>query len=476
MTKAGFTISLIHTNDLHSHLEQHSRIARYISNVRCEADPEGLLVFDCGDFLDRARMETEGSQAAVNREALELIGYDAAAFGNNEGLSYTIEELDDLFSGMAVPIVCANMKLAITDQRPSWMSPSVRLERRGVRIGVIGLTAPYTSYYELLGWEVADPMEALEEEVNRLRPDVDVLILLSHLGIRMDERIAETFPGIDLILGGHTHHLLEKPLRVGNTAICAASKYGNYVGRLELRFDDSCRLTAIDGGAIPTDDWPSDESFDRLVAKHREQAVQAMSKPIARLKAPLSLRYDRESALPTLLAAAVRRATGAQIGLVNAGQLLDSLPEGEVTEGDVHAICPSPINPCTTELTGDQLLQALEESLLPERQQLEIRGFGFRGRVLGTLCLDGMEVTADLSSPPFAKVLKATVGGEPLVRERSYLVGTLDMFTFGAGYIGLKEGRNVNYFLPDYIRDLLSMALSDEMLVEQANISRWTYL
>ncbi|MFC5468381.1 bifunctional metallophosphatase/5'-nucleotidase [Cohnella suwonensis] len=475
MTKAGFTISLIHTNDLHSHLEQHSRIARYISDARREVGPEGLVVVDCGDFLDRARMETEGSKAAVNVETLEAIGYDAAALGNNEGLSYTTGELDALFGGSRVPIVCANMKLKKTGERPAWMKPSVRLERMGVRIGIIGLTAPFTSYYELLGWEVAEPMEALMEETARLRPEVDMLILLSHLGIRADELIAETVPGIDLILGGHTHHLLEKPLRVGNAAICAAGKFGDYVGTLELRFDGESRLTAIDGGSVPTSDWPSDERFDRLVERHREQARNAMNRPIATLKEPLSLRYDRESALPTLLAAAVRRATGAEIGLVNAGQLLRGLPEGEVTELTVHAICPSPINPCSIELKGRQILNSLEESLLPELQQLEIRGFGFRGRVLGTLCMDGLEATANLSSPPFGKVAKATVNGEPIDPERSYTVGTLDMFTFGAGYVGLKEGRNVRYFLPAFIRDLLSESLNDERLAEEANCPRWTY-
>jgi 5'-nucleotidase len=475
MTEPNVTLTLLHTNDLHSHFEETSRIAGYVGRARNRLDHDKLLVLDCGDFLDRARLETEGSQGAVNRAVLEHIGFDAVMLGNNEGLSYTLEQLDVLFRDMQIPIVCANMVLSETGRTPCWMVPRLKLVRAGIRIGIIGVTVPFNDYYKLLGWDARDPIDVLKDEAGRLRPEVDVLIVLSHLGIRQDERIAATIDGIDIILGGHTHHLLEVPLIIGNTAICAAGKFGNHIGHLELTFDRDKKLLKVTGRSLATDDYPRQPEMDNLVEAYREQAKLLMNREVADLAEPLDCRNDKESPLPTLLAIAVRRITGAEIGLVNSGQFLQGLSSGKVTEMTVHTICPSPINPCLIKLRGAFILRSLEESLLSDFQELEIRGFGFRGRVLGMLCLDGLEVKADLSQAPYHRVKEVRVNGELLDETRIYSVGTLDMFTFGVGYVGLKEGQDIRYFLPEFIRNALSHALNEEQWIKESRFPRWSF-
>ncbi len=79
---------------------------------------------------------------------------------------------------------------------------------------LIGVTAYFTEYYRLLGWDIQEPLQVTEQLVRKLRPEVDVLIVMSHLGLRLDERMAQEIPGIDVILGGHTHHLLEEAQRM----------------------------------------------------------------------------------------------------------------------------------------------------------------------------------------------------------------------------------------------------------------------
>ncbi|MDG0790257.1 5'-nucleotidase C-terminal domain-containing protein [Cohnella ginsengisoli] len=118
--------------------------------------------------------------------------------------------------------------------------------------------------------------------------------------------------------------------------------------------------------------------------------------------------------------------------------------------------------------------QAFEESLLPEFIGLAFHGFGFRGKVLGRLCTDGAEVVFDPAAPPYSRVIGVRVNGEPLDEARAYTVGTLDMFTFGIGYVGLKQGRVVRYFLPEFIRDLLAEALVDHRAVADCLRPRWT--
>jgi 5'-nucleotidase len=459
------TLTLLHTNDIHSHFEESAKIAEYVAQVRRKVPAEQLMLVDCGDFLDRVRIETEGTQGAANRAVLEAIGYEAVTIGNNEGLTYTPDELDALFDGMPVPVVCANMIYQGSEQRPAWMVPALTIEKSGVRIGYIGLTAAFNDYYRLLGWNALDPFETAKHWVEKLRKQVDVLVVLSHLGIRHDEKLARTVEGIDVILGGHTHHLLETPLRIGRTTIAAAGKFGHHIGRLELRYSHHTGELQISGGCDSVDHLPEHTGVSRLVDSFREQAKKVMSRPVALLSEPLALDPYMESPLATLLACAARQTTSAEIGLVNAGQLLEGLPAGPVTEETIHAICPSPINLCTMTLQGGQILRALEESLLPEFYKLEIRGFGFRGRMLGTLCFDGMKIMADLGRSPYDKIVEVVVNGEPLDVKRDYRVGTLDMFTFGAGYVGLKEGRDVRYLLPAFIRDVLADALNDPPLV-----------
>lgn len=472
MIENKVTLTLLHTNDLHSHLEEASRIAGYIAEIRAAQSQDKLILLDCGDFLDRVRPETEGTSGAVNRAILETIGYDAVLMGNNEGLSYSPEELDELFRDMPIPVVCANMVLKETGKCPEWMIPTKTIERSGIRIGLIGLTAPFSDYYELLGWDALNPLSIIKDEVKRLRKEVDLLILLSHLGLRQDEQIAQTVEGIDIILGGHTHHLLEVPLIIGQTTICAAGKFGNYIGRLELSFDSMHKLTGIAGGSISTEAFPTYSELDTLIAEYRSQAKRKMNRQVAFLVKPLEWQSDSESPLSTLLASAVRRKTAAEIGIVNSGQLLQGLQAGAITEELIHAICPSPINLCRVTLSGSQIIRSLEESLLPEFHELEIRGFGFRGKVLGVLCLDGMEISIDLAAAPYQRIKDAYINGDKLDESRMYSVGTLDMFSFGVGYVGLKEGQDIRYFLPEYLRDVLTDALNHEDWVEDSRRPR----
>jgi 2',3'-cyclic-nucleotide 2'-phosphodiesterase (5'-nucleotidase family) len=466
-------VTLLHTNDIHSDLEAAARIARYVKQIRNHVPRSQLLVLDCGDFLDRSRMETEGTLGGVNRRLLQEIGYDALTIGNNEGLTLSHAQLNEYGERLGIPVVCANFRPLKPDDRAGWLVPSLQVHKAGLNIGLIGLTAPFNDYYELLGWHASDPFEAAAAETARLRSQgADIIIVMSHLGLRQDERLAASVDGIDLILGAHTHHLLEKPMRIGRTAMSAAGKFGRHIGHLTLsaqRRDPSDRQTvSIQGGCLPTEQWEPDDAALAIIAEEYREAKRRMSRVVTVLDEPLGWSAEEESPLSVLLASVVRRRSGAEIGLVNAGQFLDGLPAGEITLETIHALCPSPINCCRMLLTGKEIMRAMEESLLPDFYGFSFQGFGFRGKVMGTLCFDGLEAEVDLNRQPYHRIVSITVNGEPMDPDREYLVGTLDMFTFGVGHTGLKEGRDIRYLLPELIRELLCDALSDRQMIEQA--------
>src|SRR5690606_35812861 len=152
--------------------------------------------------------------------------------------------------------------------------------------------------------------------------------------------------GIDLILGGHTHHLLERPEREGQTWIAATGSLGKYVGDITLGYHFStAEVTLEQGCCIPTDEFEADDHVAGLIESYRLLGSSVLEQPVAHLRQSCPINWYAESKLGNLLASGIRRWTAADIGLVNAGQLLGGLEAGLVTEAQLLTLCPSPINP-----------------------------------------------------------------------------------------------------------------------------------
>lgn len=144
-----------------------------------------------------------------------------------------------------------------------------------------------------------------------------------------------------------------------------------------------------------------------------------------------------------------------------------------MTKATMLGLCPSPINPCKMNIRGSFIRQALEESLLESFIHMAIKGFGFRGKVLGALCVDGMEIHYDPQAPDYGKLTQVFIQGKPLQDDDFYTIATIDMFTFGVGYMSLKEGTDIEYYLPEFIRDLLTVKLNDQDAVHSSFVPRW---
>lgn len=467
------SLTILYTNDLHSHFDVMPRISAMVEEQRQQPNTDVLLL-DIGDHMDRAFLETEGTMGKVNVDVLNLMRYDAITIGNNEGLTFTPHQLETVYRRLNCPVVCGNIKEKENNHIPDYMKPEVIIHKGNLRIGLIGATVPYTLFYDLLGIEATDPINTIASSVQRLRSQVDLIIVMSHMGLPFDQTLAETVEGIDVILGGHTHHLLEEPLYINNTAISAAGKFGRYMGRIVL--DQPMRGDALkitEARCIPVEEGSIDEKVKNCIDSHHKQAEISMGKSIAVIPNRLPIDYKEESAFGNLLAQAVRRCTGSEISIINSGQLLEELPAGDISEMMLHARCPSPINACKMTLLGKEIKLALEQSLLVEYYEKEIYGYGFRGKVLGGICADGIEIMYNPVLPDYHKILQIIVQGVPLQLEQQYSVGTLDMFTFGIGYEGLQVGEDKVYYLPQFLRDLLKQELQTPHAVKNSTLKRW---
>ncbi|WP_144940197.1 bifunctional UDP-sugar hydrolase/5'-nucleotidase [Paenibacillus sp. 32O-W] len=466
---------VLHTNDIHSHFEQMPKIATAIRQLKQSHPLDPVITVDIGDHMDRMRVETDGTEGQANVEVMNATGYNLAVPGNNEGLTFTMQQLEAAYSSKAkFDVLASNMGMMPSGRLPYWLKPYQIRDWFGVKVAFLGVTAYYPDFYQLLDWKLDDPLPNVARWVERLKEEADSIIVLSHLGLTNDRRMAEQISGIDLILGAHTHHLLEEPLLVENTYIGAAGKFGQYVGEMELTYDTSLKkLERVEGRVIEVDSYEEAGDVVEIIERCREQGKAYLSTTITSLDRPLTIAWRQESGLGNLLASGVRRWVDAEVGIINAGQLLGGLEEGPVTKLRLLQVCPSPINPCKFWLRGDHLALALEQSLLDEFIDKEIRGFGFRGKVLGMLCLDGIDVDYDAAAPSYHKIRQIYINGLPLEPERHYLVGSLDMFTFGVGYLSLSKGTGTEYYLPEFLREVLEHQLSIGIDWDSFSASHW---
>ncbi len=121
--------------------------------------------------------------------------------------------------------------------------------------------------------------------------------------------------------------------------------------------------------------------------------------------------------------------------------------------------------------------ELLEESLLPEKIHYPLKGYGFRGKELGTLAISGIIVEYDSKEEPFRKIKKISFSEDEIGDEKVYTIGTIDMFTFGAGYSIIKSSvqneQDVQYFLPEFLRDILAIQLQNQDWIDQSFTYRW---
>lgn len=446
------TIHIYHSNDIHSHFEHWPRIhSLFEERKRWHKDAgDEVFLFDIGDHMDRWHPYTEATMGKGNTDLLNNAGYTAVTIGNNEGITLPHEELDTLYEHAKFDVLAANLYQA-DGNRPNWAKPfTIYKTRKGTRIGVIGLTVNFGLFYELLGWSLTDPLTELKKVMELLKGQTDVIILLSHLGINEDERIAEEFPKIDVILGGHTHHILHEGRLVNETLLGAAGKHGQYVGHIMLDVCQSKTVTDKKAMLYDVNELPESEHERNDANSLIEIGKQLLDEKVVTLSKAIQSDYFKESELPNMLCEALREWCNADCAFLNAGLLLGSL-SGEVTKFDLHKVCPHLINPCSVELTGSELKEVLLQARDEKWPHMPILGLGFRGQVMGKMIYNQISFTENEH--------KVMINGVNLLPEKVYRLAIPDMFTFGKFFPEILRAKRKQYFLPELMRDLLQWKL-----------------
>ncbi|MFS0750994.1 bifunctional metallophosphatase/5'-nucleotidase [Oceanobacillus sp. 1P07AA] len=451
------------TNDLHSHFLQWPKVAAYLLHKQetHKTNQETFWTLDIGDHVDRSHPITEASRGKANIDLLNQLNYDVVTLGNNEGITLSHDELYHLYDHANFSVVCSNLE-SLDGQLPAWLKRSeIKETASGIRIGFLGLTAPFNAFYELLDWYIDNEFDVLDRYITELEKETDIIVLLSHLGISVDQEIARRYPSVDIIMGGHTHHLLQEGERINHTLITAAGKHCFYVGEVTVEWShEENRITNRNGYAVDLRNTIPDLNTEQYIQSLYEQSKKYLDNVIVKANKPIEVNWFANTPIIQSLTTMLRKWTKADFAMLNAGVLLESLPAGPITYGDIHRICPHPINPVLVDLKGDELIEVIRASLSKDFTELKLKGFGFRGEILGKMIFSGLDVITGFHRTG-GEYVKAVYeqNGKQIDPDQTYYIATADTFTFGRLLPEIAKSTTKQYFVPEFLRDLLAETL-----------------
>lgn len=358
----GVKIVILYTNDLHGAVEPYHRgesmygglmlLSTLAMEIRESEDY--TLLLDAGDFMMGEPL-CDVYDGVPMVEAMNLMGYDVCTLGNHEfdkGLNVTAM----LVRIAHAKFVCCNAYYS--GNMSLIVEPYTIINMGGLRVGVIGVTTDALITLPALTGELTlkNPFTEVERYVSMLKEQVDLVVVLSHLGLNADRELASRVKGIDVIVGGHSGGPLAKPVLVDGTVIVQTEGHGKQLGKLVLYvgggvtvdMDESCLLEAE---SPPT---MVDERIREIVEKYRANISGFLSEHVGYAGKTL-----KRNDLCLLMADALRWYSGGDLGFYNMGGTRATIGQGEIDREDVLRVFPFPNTVVVIEVKGESLRKIL---------------------------------------------------------------------------------------------------------------------
>ena len=213
------------------------RTASVIKHIRAERGDDKVLLLDGGDTWQGSYTSLK-TQGADMMSAMKLLKPEAMV-GHWE---FTLgkERLADLTEKMGYSFLGGNVFDTEWDE-PVFESTQF-FEKGGVNVAVIGQHFPYTPIanprYLVEGWSFGIRPEVIQKNIDKAKlKGAEVIVLLSHNGFDVDQKLASNLNDVDVILTGHTHDAIPKAIKIKNTLILSSGSHGKYLGRIDLKVE-----------------------------------------------------------------------------------------------------------------------------------------------------------------------------------------------------------------------------------------------
>ena len=371
------TLTLLHSNDLHGDFLAEkvdkkltggvSMLSGYISKTRKEE--KNVLYAISGDMFKGSLIDQE-YRGISTIEIMNLLAPDVVTLGNHE-VDYGLAHLLFLEKCAKFPIINANMFLTSNNTR--LFNSHKIIEIDGMKIMFIGILTEdvleYTRNEKLISTLVG--IKDAAEEVGRIcmayqTVDIDLTVLLTHIGWENDQKLAAQLDpdwGVDLIIGGHSHTLIDKPAEVNGIPIVQAAVGTDQIGRFDLVIDtDTNSIDSYKWQLIPitADNCPRDMELEKVVENYKSITDAVYEQVLTRLDGVYTqFRRNRDSQLGHLFTDIVKEGTGVDIVFISSGAIRGQQLGEVVTKGDLRKVFPYDNKVVEFKLTGKQLREAL---------------------------------------------------------------------------------------------------------------------
>jgi 2',3'-cyclic-nucleotide 2'-phosphodiesterase (5'-nucleotidase family) len=413
------------------------------------------LLLDAGDVFQGTPFYNY-FRGVPDYRSMSLMRYDAGAFGNHElddGPAYWLRARRQA----SFPILSANVFVAADSAWAARLAPAVGAVRKGARwiggekvpesapirflttpyvieevggikVGILGLTTKdivaIVDRARNGGVAVSDPVTAAAALVPEMRKKADFVVALTHLGVDDDRALASRVPGIDMIVGGHSHTYLWQPVFVLNhnangyhgTAVMQAGRWGDRVGRLAIALGPGGVRGLTDALVAVRPDEGEDRGVKALLRPYGDSIATEMDKPVFRTTSRVSMSglEDGDTPLGNFVADAMLESAGGDMAIINSGGIRAPLPAGTVTAGDIFTVLPFDNTLVKVPMKGWQVRELFD---------FIARRIGKRG-------------FAQISGASFVirngRASDVRVGDKPLDPNHTYTVATID-FLYGGG-------------------------------------------
>jgi len=427
------TLNIIQMNDSHAYFNLHqelfweggeivyrlaggyARVATLVKQIR--AENEGQVLFcDCGDTFHGTYPALK-TQGAAMIPVLNLLGLDAMT------AHWEFVYGPKIFKQRASELNFPTLAINVFDQKTKKLifPPYCVKEISGLKIGLVGVASNIIdktmppSYSE--GLEFSLGLKELPPIVDTLRNQekVDLIILISHLGFPQDMKLLSEVSGIDICLSGHTHNRLYQPALQGKTLVIQSGCHGSFLGHLELDFDGKKivnyrhRLIEVEANLSPN--FEVEEIIQKVLAPYKEE----LSAVVGRTATALNRVTTLETTMDNFLLQVLLENTGAQLAFSNGWRFGAPIIPGEITLNDLYNIIPMNPPVSTVELTGQELLDMLEENLertFASNPYLQMGGYVKR-------CL-GLKVYFKIENPAGHRIQKLFIGKDEVNLSQYY--------------------------------------------------------
>ncbi|MBZ9853720.1 5'-nucleotidase C-terminal domain-containing protein [Mesorhizobium sp. CA13] len=459
---ADYTLNILHINDWHSRIESNNkyestcsadeetkgecvggagRLVTAIAQERKKLEGQNVLLLSAGDNFQGSLFYTTYKGKAEG-EFLNDMKFDAMALGNHE-FDDGETALAPFLDMIKFPVLGANVKANSQSKLGDRVKPSIVVEVGGQKIGIIGAVTNDTPELASPGPNITieDDVKSITAEVEKLKAEgVNKIIAVTHIGYNRERDVIAKIPGVDVVVGGHSHTLLSNtdpkaagpyPTMVDNpdgykVPVVQAASYSKYLGEFKVVFDDNGVVKSASGDPILLDKSITPDPAVLARIKELGAPIEALkNKEVAETTDVIDGSREscrtRECAMGNLVSDAVLdhvKGQGVEIVISNGGGLRASIDKGTVTMGEVLTVLPFQNTLATFQISGKDLVAGLESGL----SQVE-DGAGRFPQVAG------LKYAFDKSAAPNAGRVKSVEVMEngawtPLNPDKDYLVAT----------------------------------------------------